>query len=349
MTTTVFYATNRRLIGDPAKPEFSDGFDERLDELRYGAATIPGERLYETDLDGIADQATIEVTAETLDPNDASRSKLGSSEIYARVRDALKRSDGALLHIHGYDYTFRQSVARAGQLQQWLADRNGPNLVMMLFAWPSLGAGVAPATYRDDRQRAAASGVALGRAILKATDFIRGMARSERCDKEIHLMAHSMGNWTLRGAVQSMRTFVGDNIPPLFNEVMLMAADEDADTLADGKKLAPILRGCHRLTVYFNQQDLALKASDVAMGNPDRLGRSGPKGIDGLPGKIVPVNVSPVIIRDAPAAPWTEDKTGHQYYRNNDVVRNDVLQVLNGLLDSDIDGRTAREGGFRLG
>src|SRR3546814_5030215 len=80
-----------------------------------------------------------------------------------------------------------------------------------------------------------------------------------------------MGNWALRGAVQAMRTFVGNNIPPLFDEVILAAADEDDDTLQMGHKVGPLLRGCRRVTVYYNHQDLALKASDYAMGNPDRL------------------------------------------------------------------------------
>src|SRR3546814_5903613 len=105
-------------------------------------------------------------------------------------------------------------------------------------------------TYADDRGRARMSGPALGRAILKATDYIRNTPRSERCDGRIHLLCHSMGNWALRGAVQAMRTFVGNNIPPLFDEVILAAADEDDDTLQMGHKVGPLLRGCRRVTVY---------------------------------------------------------------------------------------------------
>src|SRR3546814_15278175 len=72
------------------------------------------------------------------------------------------------------------------------------------------------------------------------------------------------------------RSFVGNNIPPLFDEVILAGADEDDDTLQCGYKIGPLLRGCRRVTVYYNHQDLSLKASDYAMGNPDRPGRSGP-------------------------------------------------------------------------
>src|SRR3546814_3841741 len=80
-----------------------------------------------------------------------------------------------------------------------------------MVSWPSAGSGVSKRTYADDRGRARMSGPALGRAILKATDYIRNTPRSERCDGRIHLLCHSMGTWALRGAVQAMRTFVGNN------------------------------------------------------------------------------------------------------------------------------------------
>jgi esterase/lipase superfamily enzyme len=192
--------------------------------------------------------------------------------------------------------------------------------------------------------------VALGRALLKAVEFIRNTKRSERCNGRIHLVAHSMGNWALQGAIQSMRGFVGDNIPPLFDEVVLVAADEDADTLGDPKRLAPLTRGCQRVTVYYNHQDLALKASDVVIGNPDRLGRSGPAQRESLPEKIAAVNVSRVIIREAPPAErWTADETGHQYYRNNARIRQDLLAVLAGTSDADVVGRERYEGTWLLG
>jgi len=172
--------------------------------------------------------------------------------------------------------------------------------------------------------------------LLKATDFIRNTPRNDRCNGRIHLLCHSMGNWALRGAVQAMRTFVGNNIPPLFDEVILAAADEDDDTLPNNYKVAPLLRGCRRITVYYNHQDAALKASDYAMGNPDRLGRSGPCLTPQCPSKVSVVNVSPRIVWEAKgASAWTADPTGHQYFRNNTRVRQDILQVLDGKLDED--------------
>src|SRR3546814_12300200 len=117
-----------------------------------------------------------------------------------------------------------------------------------MVSWPSAGSGVSKRTYADDRGRARMSGPALGRAILKATDYIRNTPRSERCDGRIHLLCHSMGTWALRGAVQAMRTLVGNNIPPLSDEVSLAAADEDADPLQTDHKAGTLLGDCRPST-----------------------------------------------------------------------------------------------------
>src|SRR3546814_14548871 len=72
------------------------------------------------------------------------------------------------------------------------------------------------------------------------------------------------------------------------------------------------------------------------MGNPDRLGRSGPCLTPQCPDKVSVVNVSTKIIWEmkGPNA-WTCDPTGHQYFRNNARVRQDTCEVLGGKLDDD--------------
>jgi esterase/lipase superfamily enzyme len=229
MALNVYFATNRQ-VGGGAEPEISDDFHPNLDELRFGKVTFTGKDLYKKDLDSFKDAGQITLAPEKLDKEDADKSKVGSKAIFDEVRAEMLAKGDALIFVHGYDHKFREAAGRAAQLQQWLAD-GGKDMTMLFFTWPSAGAGVSQRTYADDRKRAETSGLALGRAILKATDFIRNSPRAERCDGRIHLLCHSMGNWALRGAVQGMRTFVGNNIPPLFDEVILAAADEDDDTL----------------------------------------------------------------------------------------------------------------------
>lgn len=336
--TEVYFATNRRPDRAGRPTDFTSDFTPDLDSFRVGTASIAGAELFRTDVAALAPRVQVAVEPERMNPVDARAARVGSTVVFSRIRERMRQGADALLVIHGYNYTFRESVARAAQLGQWLAPPESPLRpqplppVVLLFSWPSRGEGVAPRLYEDERQRARASGMALGRAILKATDYLRAIKRDERCEGSIHLLAHSMGAWALQGAVQFMRTFVGDNIPPIFDEVILTAADEDDDTLVEPRKLAPILRGCRRLTVYFNHQDWALKASDWAMGNPDRLGRSGPRDRPALPAKVDCVNVSPAILWQPPAgAAWQGDESGHQYYRNNPTVRADMLEVLDGM------------------
>lgn len=333
MAQTIYFATNRRVLKDGENAEVGEEFHPNIDELRFGKVSFTGRDLYKKNLEDFAGKAGITVAKEALSSEDAAKAKLGSKAIFDEVRAEMLKGRDALIFVHGYDHTFREAAGRAVQLQQWLA-AGGADMVLLMFSWPSAGAGVSRRTYADDRDRARMSGPALGRAILKATDFIRNTPRADRCDGRIHLLCHSMGNWALRGAVQGMRTFVGNNIPPLFDEVILAAADEDDDTLQTTHKVGPLLRGCRRVTVYYNHQDLALKASDYAMGNPDRLGRSGPCLTPECPSKVSVVNVATKIVWDAKGAnAWTRDPTGHQYFRNNARVRQDICQVLAGEAD----------------
>lgn len=339
--TIIFFATNRQLL---PTGEFGAGFHPNVNELRYGTATIGRTKLYEAELTPIGEQASITIASESSDDT-----QLGSVAIMTRIRSiARDEKKDILVFVHGFNHSFRESVGRALQLKQWLAD-GGRDMVVVLFAWPSTGGGVNHRAYRADRTWAKASGAALGRALLKARDFVRDN-RDRDCPVRIHLMAHSMGNHCLRAGIQSMLDEVGEAVPSLFDQVVLTAADDDDTTLSDPRGLAPLAKACRRITVYYNNQDLALKASD-AIGNPDRLGQAGPEGARSLPRKIVPVNVSPVIKRPQQGAPahWTDDPTGHQYYRNNDVVRDDVLKVLAGDLDEDIPNRTRRDTYWRLG
>ena len=279
--TTVYFATNRRPNNKTKPTDFTSDFTEDMTSFRVGTADVPGTKLYATDVSEVGETVSINVAGEKLDKDDARNGIVGSDSMFAAIREEMLAGADALLMIHGYNYTFRDAIGRAAQLKQWLETdtpagiRSRP-LVMMAFSWPSLGEGVTPKLYELESERARASGVALGRAMLKATDYLRAIKRDDRCTGSVHLMAHSMGNWALRGAVQAMKTFVGNNIPPIFNEVILTAADEDHDTLSKPHKIAPLLGGCRRITVYHNAQDAALKASDGPLGNPDRLGRSGP-------------------------------------------------------------------------
>ena len=125
-----------------------------------------------------------------------------------------KQAD-ALVCIHGYDYTFRglrgssrtaPKLVCAGPLRQ-AAACHPPRLAI---ARPAEGHGDLHrgATALADRRTGD------GRAVMETVARVKGAVGVER----VHLLAHSMGNWALRWAVQSMEEYEGGNIPPLFEQ-----------------------------------------------------------------------------------------------------------------------------------
>ncbi|MFI5022682.1 MAG: alpha/beta hydrolase [Alphaproteobacteria bacterium] len=336
---TVYFATNRK-PNDPDNPtDFTTDPVGVNDLIRFGQASFTDDDLApendaESDavLSALGTTAQIVVAQEAISPQDGSQTAIAGKPPFAQLlaSTGAKQAD-ALVCIHGYDYTFRESVARAAQLQNWYAQGPyGKPLLVILLAWPSLGQPISTATYTEERQRSRIAGPAMGRALMETVARVKGAVGVER----VHLLAHSMGNWALRWAVQSMEEYEGGNIPPLFEQILLAAADEDSDALSQHDKLQPVLNAGRRITVYCNMYDWALTASDWIEGNPPRLGAGGPDNLQALPpGKVTAISV-------AAAADPIADSEQHQYYRSNDFVRRDLMQVIAGVGDSDIAGRS---------
>lgn len=206
-------------------------------------------------------------------------------------------------------------------------------MVVFVFTWPGDGSKFPFLAYASDRDDARASGAALGRGLEKLAHYLRGTHPEDYCGRKMHLLAHSMGNYALRHAVQAIDSSSGGRIRRLFDQVLLMAADEDSDAFDLDHKLKPLTKMCKRVSMYINPDDLALVISDRTKGNPDRLGASGPVNSWSLPDKVSVINCERVINK-------RNDKTGHQYYRNNALVMGDLIEVLNGTEPGTVSGRT---------
>jgi esterase/lipase superfamily enzyme len=326
--TRVYFGTNRNPGGGEPPTNFGKHFSQSgLVDLRFGWAEVENGKI--VSLNVAPEQ--LEVPPEDLARGDLSKQKLGSELVFDMVRqDMLGRKADLLLYIHGFDFTFREAVLRTAELAEFYALKP---MVMFLFTWPGDGSKLPFLAYASDRDDARASGAALGRGMQKLAHFLRGTSPEDYCGQNMHLMAHSMGNYATRHAVQAVAATAGNSIRRLFDQALLMAADEDDDALELEHKLLPLARMCKRVTTYINPDDLALVISDRTKGNPDRLGASGPHNSWAVPDKVTVVNVQKVLDRKA-------DKTGHQYYRLNPKVRDDVLRVLAGEESGDIPGRS---------
>jgi esterase/lipase superfamily enzyme len=258
---------------------------------------------------------------------------LGSTAIFKELRKKMRTDKrDILIYIHGFANSFKSSIARAAQISDSyrITKPDGKDYQPYIFAfsWPSNGQVVPPWQYFSDRDDAEASGKAMARSLLRLVEFLdETNAGGNQCTQRLHLIVHSMGNWALRHTLQGLRHLAGPAaMKPIFENVLLMAADEDDDALEVGQeaKLALLPRLARRIHVYHSSDDRALVISDKTKFNPDRLGFNGPRTFSGLSTRITAIDCELV------------DKTellhvNHQYYRLRNEVIQDVRAILSGI------------------
>ncbi len=323
----VFFGTNRNPIPARAPRDFGDQLNNRGSFLRFGKAQVSDE------LDSITE---IEVAPERLRPGRGPQ-LLGSTAIFEEIRKRMRAGIDTVLFIHGFNYTFHEALIDTARLKQTYETAETP-YTFFVFSWPSDGSLMPYIAYANDRADARTSGVALGRGVLKLGAFVQQISaelglrvrsdlgrdpetaqrRQELCGGRLHLMAHSMGAYALRHAIRGMRQEIGDDLPRLFDEILLFAPDEDADAFEHDHKLALLPKLARRVTVYHNREDIPLAISDMTKGNPDRLGADGPTHPHLLPAKVSVVDCTDVV-------------TGfqeHRYHMDEKPLIEDVQAVL---------------------
>ena len=324
----VYFATNRDLRRKSTPVEFGDRFHSDGPQFyRVGLAEV--EQVSEDPDEGYrVREIALAAESKTGEPT-----RLGSKEIFKNLqKQMLNDYRDAIVYIHGFANDFSSSIARAAQLSDvYRITRPGGEVYqphVFCFSWPSNGKVVPPWQYFSDRDDAEASGKAMARATIRLVDFLnQSRAEGLRCDQRLHLVAHSMGNWALRHMIQGLRSLTSDaSLQPVFDNVFLMAADEDDDALEaeNMHKLGLLPRIARRVHVYHSADDGALVIADKTKFNPDRLGYNGPRTFSGLSTRITAIDCALV------------DKTelahiGHQYYRIRPEVIKDVRAVLSGI------------------
>jgi esterase/lipase superfamily enzyme len=351
----VYFATNRKEAGKAA-PWYGNTFHAGGSELyRVGKAWVEPPRGGETADEGeyaLKKVETFPEKAGTGGADSAAGTLLGSTRLFTELKARMREeSRDLLVLIHGYASSFATAAERAAELCDKYAytDKTGETRhpLVLAFSWPANGETIPFSSYISDRQDAAKSGVAIARLFFRLCDFFLAEAQAARaarddatererrsaCPSRIHLLAHSMGNWALRNAVQAVIERRGtDRLPAIFDNIFLMAADEDEDTLQDRLKLALLPRLGNAVHVYHSKDDRALVISDTTKLNPDRLGHNGPLDMLATDEKVVAVDCRHV------------DTTGflhanHQYYRLQPLVIADVRAVLAGRRAEEVPNR----------
>jgi esterase/lipase superfamily enzyme len=302
-TVRVFFVTDRNRVGsDPANSFGSEpstlsyGYsdvsiprDHRLGELegpsiwRLELRSLPGTHVVVTAVQAEAERAFLD-------------------RVKARV--ASSRRKEALLFIHGFNVTFEDAMRRTAQIAYDLAF-DGPAIA---FSWPSQGS-VLPLAYTRDQRNADLSAESLRRLLV----LLGGSGEAT-----LHVIAHSMGNRVLQGALQQLRESGPQTPQPLFREMALFAPDIDAELFK--RAVRQIAKSATRVTLYASSRDGALGVAQRVAGYR-RAGQSGS-------GLIVVPEVQTI---DASDVDTSLLGLNHSYFADNRTILSDLFSVLRGV------------------
>ncbi len=295
----VFFATDRA-----AQPEGFFGGD-RADEISYGSIFVSIPRGHTV---GAIEKPSIWRLEFNEDPRDhmvITRLSVSDRDgFFADIRGLLARSDSrsSFVFVHGYNVSFEDAARRTAQITYDLDFLGAP----VFYSWPSQASLQG---YTIDENN-----VQWSEANLKA--FLRDYATSSGA-QDITLIAHSMGNRALTGAVRALFAEHPD-MRGRFKEIILTAPDIDAEIFK--RDIAPALAaGCERITLYVSDGDKALLASKQVHGYP-RAGDSA-EGIVLAPG-----------IETVDASGLDTSFLEHSYFAETGSVLKDIRKlVLDGL------------------
>lgn len=218
-------------------------------------------------------------------------------EVKARLKAAGPQG-ASFIFVHGYNVGFDYAAQRTAQIAYDLNFRGVP----VFYSWPSQASLKG---YTTDENNVQWSEANLKRFLLDYADATPG--------RDLYLIAHSMGNRALTGALRQLFT-EQPRLKGRFKEIILTAPDIDAEIFK--RDIAPVLtRGCDRITLYVSDGDNALLASKKVHGYP-RVGDSS-EGILVLPG-----------IDTVDASGLDTSFLEHSYFATAQTVLGDIRRVL---------------------
>lgn len=317
----VYFATNRNEQPENKRLVFGPRFNpDGVAGLRFGHVDFPA---------GASSLQSGSVLVYPDNKTETVLAKTGGGLFLDALRKDMLGGRDTLVFIHGFNVSFNAAIEAGAHLARQVrigadAAVAGEPVNVVVFSWPSDGEAVPMMSYYSDREDARASGPALARAYLKLREFLLQLKTADRCERSLHLLAHSMGAYVLRQGLQATLAKDPDSLTRVFDQILLAAPDEDDDTFERDDKLKLLPRLGRQVTVYFNPGDKALTISDKTKANPDRLGSDGPRMVDLLPKKVVLVDCRNVSRAADPLAQ-------HSYYVNSPAVSLDMGAVLAGL------------------
>jgi esterase/lipase superfamily enzyme len=214
------------------------------------------------------------------------------------LQDALAKDPQGttFLFIHGYNVSFKDAALRTAQMAWDLKLLTAP----LMFSWPSQAKTSAYPVDEDN----------IAWTVPHLKTFLQEVSNQQGARK-IHVIAHSMGN---RALVQALQNFERPNNQPRFNQIILAAADIDADVFK--QQIAPgVIAAGERVTIYTSKKDKALIASKKFHGDK-RLGDAAGTPLV-MPG-----------IETIDASAIDTDFLGHSYFAGEKKLLTDIRLML---------------------
>lgn len=247
-----------------------------------------------------------------------------------------------VLFMHGYAVDWEDAVASAMSLEFMLNSKRGngsKEVKVILFSWPSNGSNMPFAAYKSDRSDARDSAKSVGRGILKLRDFLSTLKRhtdneaEKVCNSKIHLLCHSMGKYVLENALAyKVLGYSGGTLPRIFDQIFLCAPDLRDDAM-EKSALSRLHEMGNRVSIYYNDGDVAMHFSEYTKHFGDRLGHTGNARPAMIHNKVHQIDCTPIV----------KGFTEHSYYQWA-TVNEDIMQSIQGVpLDDDSRMRRRRE------
>jgi esterase/lipase superfamily enzyme len=309
MPTTVYFASNRILTGNPEvvasygpniqPPSVSTG-------ITYGTAFVDGINL-------ATDQQGTITSIQNTNQGSFAANVIGDLSTPGR---------NLLVFVHGFDNTFEDAITRAAVNREFLAASGlaGTDTSVIAFSWPSLGQIVSfpvlDADYRHDQNMARQSGIHMMTFLANLEPLLR-TARANAC--RTYLLAHSMGNLALQSGVENWFLH-GNGNASLFDAAILAAGDCGFDAFGQPNLsgLAGLSLLTPRIAIYYSGADDVLQLSNRVNGL-QRLGQDGPQT------RTDPAEFPAATYRMFDASAVLDYNRGflssHQYYRLSPTVR----------------------------
>jgi esterase/lipase superfamily enzyme len=230
-------------------------------------------------------------------------------EVREHIKDAGDYKDHAFVFVHGYNVKFDAALYRAAQIAYDLGyDVRGQHIPFgsaFLYSWPSGGETF---DYASDLESA--------RLTVEHLKAFIDLVASRSGAKQIHLIAHSMGNVPLMNALAEFAQepkHAGAKI----NQVVLAAPDMD---LKEFEKLARAITPVAKsVTLYASSKDVAMKASRKVHRDKPRAGDVGDTG---------PLIVDQVYSIDISALSTEIFAVGHSEYADKKELISDMNRLF---------------------